>query len=99
MAPHGTTIATLWLIFNRHEQDMRERLKAIDDRITTAAFQAVPREVYEERHLALRERVRNLEDTAERALIYRRNLTIAIAGALVASMGAVVASLLAVLVH
>lgn len=99
MASGGVTVDELWRRCDRADQLMAERFRSIEDRAASVLLATVPREVYEERHLALRERVTNLEEAAERATIYRRNLLIAIVGALVASIGAVVASLLAVLVH
>lgn len=99
MANSGVTVDELWRRCDRADQLMAERFRAIEDRASSVLLATVPREVYEERHLALRERVTNLEETAERALLYRRNMAIAIVGALVASLGAVAASLLAVTIH
>lgn len=95
----GISNDELWRRLERLDNDTRERFRAVDDRITAAAYATVPREVYEERDLALRDRVGIMEDTAKRALVYRRNMLIAVVGALVAAIGAVVASLVAVTVH
>lgn len=99
MAGSQITLYELWRRVERDEQDTRERLVALDSRIAATAIAAVPRDVYEERHQATVRRVATLEEIMDAAHVYRRNLTIAIITSVVASLGAVVASLLAVLVH
>ena len=99
MAGSGITLYELWRRVERDEADTRERFRALDDRINTASRDAMPRDVYEERHQATITRVEILEETLEAARLYRRNMALAIVASVVASCGAVVASLLAVLVH
>ena len=99
MVPPDVTINEMWRRMNRFDVDTRERLMGIHNRIDSLSRETVPINVYEERHGNLRARVSVLEETAERAAQYRRNLTIAIIASVVGSLGAVTASLLAVLVH
>jgi hypothetical protein len=93
------TLYELWRRVERDENDIRERFLTVDARIAETALRGVPRDVYEERHQATLRRVETVEDILDAARIYRRNLTVAIVASVVASIGAVVASLLAVLVH
>lgn len=93
------TVAELGRRFDRLDNDMRERFRAVDDRMSNSALQVVPRDVYEERHLALRARVDRLEQDNYRTVQYRRNFTVAITAALLASFTAVAASLITALVH
>lgn len=99
MAGSQITLYELWRRMERQDADTRERLAAIDTRMAGIVVTSVARDVYEERHQATVRRVITLEETLDAAHIYRRNMTVAIVASVIASIGAVVASLLAVLVH
>lgn len=99
MAGSGITLFELWRRMERHEADTRASHRALDDRVTALATSMVPREVDAERHRALGDRLAGLEEAAVRQLTYRRNLNVAIIAAMITSITALSAALLAVLAH
>ena len=98
MAGNDITLWELARRLDRFEADQRERSRASDDRMAEGFKACITREGYEERWRAALDRIGDLERRADQSGIYRRNLTVAVVASLVAALGAVLASLVTVLV-
>jgi hypothetical protein len=74
----------LFRAIEAHRIDTRERLRALDDRMTHVM---VPREVWATSHQALADRVDDLYDERRDTVGFRRSMTVAVAAVLATQLG------------
>lgn len=102
--PDDVTIGEVDRRVTRLENDVRERSRALDDRLANALSKMVGRDYYDERHKVLAARVGDLEAELEDERLsranyerdrirYHRQLIAVVVGSGLASLGAVIAAL------
>lgn len=87
----------------RLEADMRDRFRAGDDRYARTLSSLVSKEYYDDRHRALLSRVGDIEAEMEDQRLARegfhRNLIVVSLGSVLASVGAIIAAVIANIHH
>ena len=93
------TVEELQWHLDRLDRDLRDRWHETDNRIDRMAGSLVTTAVLDERLAGLQARVGELEGSDTESRSFRRNVIVVLVGSLAASIGAVVATVLAAIIH